>query len=269
MDSSAHHFQERTMLRSLSAACVFALIAGTTTIADAQGFGNSGSSAFGRSSGSSGFGSSSFGNSGFGSSMGMGGFGSSMGMGGMGSGGMSGFGSMGSGMSGFGNSGMGGMGSGNSTFGNQGMGAGANTGGQSFVGRDSADMASTWNQMGQAGAQFFNQMNRGMNRNNRQNADDQVENPPQRMRVTLQVAFTANRPTPSELTNSLRTRLGRILAAQNIVAPQFTMEGDVAVLGGVAATESQRLVLEKLIAMEPGVREVRNEMTVVPVTATE
>ena len=90
-----------------------------------------------------------------------------------------------------------------------------------------------------------------------------------RCAVQLQVAFTTLRPSPAQLTNSIRTRLGQILAEQNIVAPQLTMEGDVAVLGGVAATESQRLVLEKLIAMEPGVRAVRNEMTVVAPTATE
>jgi hypothetical protein len=243
------------MLRSLFASCIFALLVGISAIAHAQGFGNSGSSAFGSSLGSSGFGSSSFGNSGFGSSMGMG------------SGGMSAFGNMGSGMSVFGNSGLGGMGTGGSPFGNQSF--GGNSGGQSFVGRDSADMASVFNQMGQAGTQFFNQMNRNMNRNNQQPSNEQVENPPQLMRVTLQVAFTARRPTPSELTNTLRTRLGRILAEQNIASPQVTMQGDVAVLGGVAATESQRLVLERLIAMEPGVGEVRNEMTVIPPTATE
>jgi hypothetical protein len=48
------------------------------------------------------------------------------------------------------------------------------------------------------------------------------------------------------------------------------MEGDTAVLRGVAATDSQRLVLEKLVALEPGVRQVRNEMTVIapPAAAT-
>lgn len=245
------------MLRSLSAACAFTLFAAATTIAHAQGFGTTGSSAFG---------SSGFGNSGFGS-MGQSGFGSSMGMGNTGFGSMSGFGSMGSGMSGFGNSGLSGMSSGNSIFGNQGL--GGNTGGQNFVGRDSGDMASTFTQMGQAGTQFFNQMNRNMSRNNQQPTTDQVENPKQEMRITLQVAFTAVRPTPNQLTNTLRTRLSRILAEQDIVAPQVTMEGDVAVLGGVAATESQRLVLEKIIAMEPGISQVRNEMTVIPPTATE
>ena len=68
----------------------------------------------------------------------------------------------------------------------------------------------------------------------------------------------------NQLANTIRTRLGRILATQNIAAPDLTMEGGVAVLRGVAATEGQRLVLERLVAMEPGVSAVRNEMTVAP-----
>jgi hypothetical protein len=147
-------------------------------------------------------------------------------------------------------------------------------GGQAFVGRDSGDMASVWSQLGQAGTQYFNQMNRSMSRsNNRNNGSQQqaakVDYVPQPMLVNLRLGFTPARPSDTELTNTIRARLGRILAAQNIVAPQLTMEGDVAVLRGVAATESQKVVLEKLIAMEPGVSAVRNEMTVAAPTATE
>jgi hypothetical protein len=258
------------MSRSLFAACAFAMVAATAS--HAQRFGSSGASGFGSGSfGSGSFGNSSFGSSNFGSSaFGGSSFGSSsFGGGGFGSGMGSGLGGMSSGMGGFGNSGFGGGGGfGNSSFGNQGMGG---YGGQSFVGRDSADMAATWNQMGQAGAQMFNQMNRAMSRNTNRQQDDavKVENVPQPMRVNLKVAFTSRRPSPADLTSTIRTRFGAILAAQNIVAPQLTMEGDVAVLSGVAATESQRIVLEKLIAMEPGVRAVRNEMTVVAPSATE
>jgi hypothetical protein len=252
------------MLKALKFACVFATVAAAAAFTHAQGMGSRfgasgfgtsglGSSRFGSSLGSSGFGSSGFGSSGFGGS----GFGSS----GFGSG-------FGSGMSGFGSSGFGNSGFG-SSFGNQGFGGGG-YGGQNFVGRDSADMANTWNQMGQASAQFFNQMNRSMSRSSRtpQDAVPQIKNEPQQLRVNLQVAFTPPRPSQADLANSIRTRLGRILAVQNIAVPQLTMEGDVAVLGGVAATESQRLVLEKLIALEPGVRTVRNEMTVAAPSAT-
>lgn len=257
------------MIRPLSA-CVLAIIAAMTTIAEAQTrFGGSGTSAFGQGFGSSGFGSSGFGNTGFGG----GGFGSSgFGGGGFGSSGFGsgGFGSGGFGSSPFGAGGFGSSGFGGSALGNQGFGTSTYGGGQSFVGRDSGDMAAVFSQMGQAGTQFFNQMNRNTNRSNRtQQPAASSQNPPQIVRVDLRVAFNSPRPAPADLTNTIRTRLGKILADHNIAQPIVTMEGDIAVLGGVAATDSQRLVLEKLVALEPGVREVRNEMVVAPASAVE
>ncbi len=239
-------------------------------------FGSTGTSSFGRSSGMGGLGS---GMSGFGGmNSGMGGFGSGMsGLGGMGSGmggfgsGMSGFGGMNSGMGGFGNS-FGNSGFGNS-FGNSGMGGGMG-GGQAFIGRDSADMASTFSQMGQA-AQAFNQMNRNSRRSNnssRGNSTAKVSNAPQPMLVNLRVAFDPGRPSANQLESTIRTRLGATLASQNIAMPEMFMEGDVVVLRGVAATESQSMVMEQLLAFEPGVGGVRNEMTIAPLlapTATE
>jgi hypothetical protein len=259
------------MSRPLITACVFAIAVAPATISNAQSYGRFGTSGFGGSGfGNSAFGASGFGGSGFGSRFGSSGFGStgfgSSGFGGSGLG--SSFGStFGSGLGGFGSSSFG-SGFGSSTFGSQGFGSG----GQSFVGRDSADMANVWNQLGQASTQYFNQMNRSMSRSssrNGQEATAKIKNVNQTMRVNLQVAFTPERPSQAALAETIRTRLGRILAVQDIVAPQLTMEGDVAVLRGVAASESQRLVLEKLIALEPGVRAVRNEMTVAAPSATE
>jgi hypothetical protein len=254
------------MLRLKPIACVFAFFAMATPFAAAQNFGGGGSgfgrSAFGGSSfGSSGFGGSGmgggFGSSGFGST----GFGSSGFGGGFGSSGMGGgFGSSGMG-GGFGSSGFGGSGMGGSGFGGSGYG-----GGQNFVGRDGADMQGL-NQMGQAGAQFFNQMNRNMRRQNRdQSSTPSVQNVQQPMRVNLQVAFAAPRPAPAVLATTITTRMTSILAEHGMAAPQIIMDGDVAVLRGVAATESQRLLYEKLVALEPGVRGVRNEMVVAAAT---
>jgi hypothetical protein len=196
---------------------------------------------------------------GFGSGFGGGGFGgSSFGSGGFGGG----FGS-----SGFGNSFGGGLGT--SGFGG-GLGSGGYGGMQSFVGRDATDMQSAWNQMGSAGAQFFNQMNRSMRRNSyrerRQQADAAMQNPPQPMRIEIRAAFNAPRPAPSVVTQNIRTRLASLATDHRIGQPIVTMEGDTAVLRGVAESESQREVLANLIALEPGVRQVRNEMQLVSVT---
>ena len=222
--------------------------------------GTTGTSAFGGSAfGTGGIGPSGFGNAGFGASrFGSGGFGSQ----GFGT---SGFGNAGFGASRFGGGGFGtgGVGVGGSVFGGQTFGVSGYGGGPSFIGRDSGDMAAAFNAMGRAGTQFFNQMNPNITRSTRdRQLDEPVETMPQPMRVELEVAFDAPRPTPAAVANKLRTRLGKILADHGIDQPAITMEGDTAVLSGVAASESQRLVLEKLVMLEPGVRQVRNEMVV-------
>jgi hypothetical protein len=181
-----------------------------------------------------------------------------------------GFGGMGGGMGGFGQSGFGGSAFGGSAFGgNQGFGGGmygGNMGGQNFVGRDSGDMNSVMSQMGRAGTQFFNNMNRNMssgrNNRNRQQPEETSENTPPTVRIRLEVGFPQAPVAPSQLATSLRSRLTRLAVDHNLGRPQVVVEGDTVVLRGVAESESQSAVLAQLIAMEPGVRAVRNEMTV-------
>jgi hypothetical protein len=191
---------------------------------------------------------SSFGSSGFGASR-MGG----LGMGGMSTFGGSRFGSGLGGMSTFGSSLGGGM------YGGQG-------GGQAFVGRDGADMANVFNQMGRAGTQFFNQMNRNMGgrggRNRNREANQSEEQAPSDVRVELNVDFNHPRPTTESVVNQVRARLAGISAGNEATQLIVTQEDGVIVLRGVAADANQRRVFEHLIALEPGVRAVRNEMTV-------
>ena len=243
-----------TRVFTISALVAIALSASNAAYAQSRGGGGSssfGSSGFGSSGmGSSGFGSSGMGSSGFGGGSGMGssGFGSS----GFGGGQGGGMGSSGFGSGGFGSS------SGQGGFGNSGFG-----GGQQFVGRDATDMQGTFMQSNQASTQFFKNMNRQMSRNNR-NANKAVTatNPPQPMRMAVRVAFNAT-PTSSEAVgNTIRARLAKIMNDHNMSQPLLTMQGDTAVLSGVAASDSERLVIGQLVALEQGVRAVRNEMTV-------
>jgi hypothetical protein len=264
--------EEHAMFRSLcTVAAAGATVLCITSLAYAQGRmgGMSSQSAFGSSSGlrplgQAGFGATQFG-SGFGSS-GMSGFGSS------GMGGMNSFGSGGVGSS-FGGGGMGGM----SSFGMQGMGGmnGGAMGGQNFVGRDGGDMNAVMSQMGRAGTQFFNSMSqnmRGRNNRNRQQqsgGEGEGENERPEMRIRLEVGFAAPRPAPTALARNIQTRIARLAVDHSLGRPQVSVEGDTVVLRGVAESESQSLVLANLIALEPGVRAVRNEMTIaqVPVAA--
>jgi len=236
--------------RFLKHSAALAIVLASCGIAVAQSR-TGGSSAFGSSgAGSGGFGSSGFGSSGMGRSSGFG---------------SSGFGSSGAGGSGFGSSGFGnssfGQG-GSSGFGGSGFGSGGqNGGGQSFVGRDAADMQNTFTQSNRASTQFFNNMNRQMSRNNR-TPTTSSKNPPQRLRMEVRVAFNAPQPGSEVVANTLRTRLTKILSDHQMTQPVITMQGNTAVIGGAAASDSERQVIAQLVSLEPGVRAVRNEMTV-------
>jgi hypothetical protein len=232
----------KTTIRSL--ATVLLIVAGASS-AWAQGFGGNG--------GQTGFGGSGFGSGGFGSGMGSSGLGGGFGSSGFGGGG---FGSSGMSGGGFGSSGLGGSGFGQNSFGNN------QQGGQAFVGRDSGDMASVFNQLGRNSNQFFQQLNRTMGGNRNRRTSSQGENAALVVRVRLDVAFDHPQVRPAVVATAVRGRLETVLARRNIVAPEVEMNGDTVVLHGVAASESQRLVIEKLVSLEPGVAEVDNQMTV-------
>lgn len=244
----------RSRILTLAVITVFAIAVPSIAWAQARG-GMTGMSAFG--------------SSGFGNSMGMGGMGNSMSRGSFGAGGMSGFGTGGfgnnmGGMSGgFGSSGFGRSGFGNSGFGNMGAGNGRYGGGQNFVGRDAADMQNTFAQSNRASTQFFNNMNRQMARQNRQQkAATASRNPSQVMRMEVNVGFDAPPLASNVVAKNLQKRLAKILSDHHMSMPVVTVQGDTAVITGTAKSASERDVIGQLVSLEQGVRAVRNEMTV-------
>lgn len=245
----------------LLAICTAAILAVIPAVAFAQ----SGSSAF-RNSMGGGMGSGSFGmGSGMGGMGGMGGLGSG-GMGNLFGGGLGGgLGSSNLGTAGFGSSSFGRSGFGGAGFGSSGYGSSQYGGGQNFVGRDAGDVVGTYGQGGSAANQFFNNMNKSMkqqSRRSRPTSHQTVQNPPQPMRVEVKVAFTPPAQSSNQLAESIRTRLTKILADHQMSPANFSMEGDTAVLRGAAASDSERAVIGQLVALQPGVSDVRNEMTV-------
>jgi hypothetical protein len=248
-----------TMRRNLTI-CITAIFSLLPAVAMAQ---RSGGSAFPTSGRSSGMGMGGMsGMSGMGGGLGSGSlgisnpFGSGMG-GGLGSNslGTAGFGSSRFGSSGFGSAGFGG-----SSFGSSGYG---NGGGVNFVGRDAADAQGVWGQTSNAANQLFNNMNRNMRQQSRRsNSNKQtVQNPPQPMRVEVKVGFAPPAQSSNQLAEAIRTRLSKILADHQMSPVNFSMEGDTAVLRGVAASENEWAVIGQLVALQPGVSNVRNEMT--------
>jgi hypothetical protein len=82
------------------------------------------------------------------------------------------------------------------------------------------------------------------------------------MRVEIHAAVDLPPQSSAQLTEVIRTRVTKILTDHHKSVPVLTMEGDTAVISGVAASESDRNVIAMLVSLEPGVRNVRNEMTV-------
>jgi osmotically-inducible protein OsmY len=132
-------------------------------------------------------------------------------------------------------------------------------------------MQAIMGQMGRAGAQFFNNMNRNMaNRNrNRQQQGQMEENERPPVRIRLEVGFNAPQAAPTAVATALNTRLERLAVDHNIGQPQITVEGDTVVLRGTVESESQRRVLERFVLLEPGVMQVRNDLVVAAPTIEE
>jgi hypothetical protein len=145
-------------------------------------------------------------------------------------------------------------------------------GGQSFVGRDGGDMQAIMGQMGRAGTQFFNTMNRNMSNRNRfrqqqQPQDEGNERPP--VRVRLEMGFNSAPAAPSVVATTINTRLQQLSVDHSLGQPQISVEGDTVVLRGTAESETQIQVLERFVMLEPGVMRVRNEMVVAGQTTEE
>lgn len=218
-----------SLARPLFAALVAILLAPAEGLAQNRSGGLGGGSSLGTSSfGGSGFGASSFGSSSFGSSS---------------------FGSSGFGGSGFG-------GSGGSSFGQSGFGGTNASGAATFVGRGAETLF-----VGRgAGLQQLN-TNTGQTRSSRSGGNkgsgsSDTRRPEVRVRLVASPELLASvaRPKldPRSVTR-LRNRSG--LAGVSI----SNVDG-VTRLEGVVATDSQRRLAEKLLAIEPGVGPIDNRL---------
>jgi len=107
---------------------------------------------------------------------------------------------------------------------------------------------------------FFNQLNRGANQfSNQQNQQNQI-------RIPLKLGF-AKPPRPAtepvmsrNLTSSIQARFNRIERFGPDV--QVALDGNTAVLSGLVADEDTRRLAARMVMLEPGVTDVRNELQV-------
>jgi len=80
--------------------------------------------------------------------------------------------------------------------------------------------------------------------------------------AALSIGFEYPKPAAAEVSTRLQERLARIAQIRRLTPLVVTFHGRTAVLRGAVATEHDREMVARLARMEPGVREVQNELTV-------
>ena len=143
------------------------------------------------------------------------------------------------------------------------------TGNQGFVGRDAADVQTMFQSMGMGTGQGTatrtnrgqtNRGGQGANRRQGQTSGAESTRPP--IRVRVQVAFDYPTPVFAGGTAGFEpSEFDRILENRKVQNFAVTRVGTRVVITGVAADVSERLLMEKLVSLEPGVLEVDNQMT--------
>jgi hypothetical protein len=255
-----------------SAAAQSTMMGSRGSLSSSVGFGGSGGSSMGMSSGMGGMGSS------------LGGMGS-MGMGGMGMGSQMGLGQMGS-SSQFGIATLPSQQGSFVGFGNQGRFVGnAQAGAQQLGGGNSFGGGRNNNQFGgrnnnQFGGRNNNQFGGGRGNNQGFGLDQNFggqgnfggannRNQPT-IRPIQKVAFSYPQPNPSLTTTTINTRFEKLSERTSFRGLNVeVVEDGKAVLRGTVASEDSRRLAERIVALEPGVRSVRNELVVEPTAAND
>ena len=104
----------------------------------------------------------------------------------------------------------------------------------------------------------FGGMGRGMGGFGMQNQND----PRMSLRIPFRIGFTVNRAAPELVQSRAQNRLQRIPALAKYVGVTVQMDGRTAVLNGTVGTERDKRLVELVLRLEPGIREIENELTV-------
>jgi hypothetical protein len=155
-------------------------------------------------------------------------------------------------------------------FGQQGIGQGGQggqAGQRNFVGRDASEVQNNFQaQFGAVGPgqafgnpiQNFNDLREARRRWREQ------QNAPPPIRVQLRPAFDLAPPrmTATELQVEVQARVSRVVTDRAMGDARVTMTPQGAVLTGTVATERDRALIAQMVALEPGVAVVDNQLTV-------
>jgi hypothetical protein len=98
-------------------------------------------------------------------------------------------------------------------------------------------------------------------RDSRRRWREQNSQPPA-IRVRLQPAFDLPVLPAGQANLDIQARMTRVMEIRGIASPQVEVVNRTAVLRGVAATERDRALLERIASLEPGVSRVENLVTI-------
>jgi len=115
------------------------------------------------------------------------------------------------------------------------------------------------------GMQNRNNANRrtGQNRNQaNQTGANNANQQGRTIRPQLVIAFDYGRPAAEKTQTAISTRFSKLASKTQFKDIQVEVDGDVVILRGQVDTERSGKVAAVLAKMEPGVKEVRNELTV-------
>jgi len=137
-----------------------------------------------------------------------------------------------------------------------------------FVGSDTGELANVRSQVG-AGSQGGNPLqgleslvNRFGSQNPNQGAPGAVSNTRRTIRAPLRIGFEQFGSASANVAVDFKNRLNRVPQIPNSGAINVRMVGRIAVLTGTVDSENSRTLAESLARLEPGISDVRNELTV-------
>ncbi|TVS09222.1 MAG: BON domain-containing protein [Planctomycetaceae bacterium] len=82
------------------------------------------------------------------------------------------------------------------------------------------------------------------------------------LRTSVELGFQAPvAPTPTAVSSRVQNRIARIPRIQEMGSVNVQMEGQTAVLQGQVASAQDRDLVARMLLLEPGISDVRNELT--------
>ena len=131
-----------------------------------------------------------------------------------------------------------------------------------FVGADSAEVAQNLRNFSVLGGRATRQAGIGRSSSAPRQPTAAGGGPSLRFQARLEAAFEHPQPNVQATTQRIVDRLGGARGIKSVGPVQVVVQGDTAVLRGQVASAHDRLLAEQLARFEPGVWQIKNELTV-------